>query len=209
MVSASRDGGGAQLDIIVVFLLLLLVLGRSHRVAVQENLVDRQLAFQLADLMFDIQQIVVILEPVLFKGQLLGRDLKLQCRVGQDDQRLARFHHRAILDQHLFHRAALVGGEIVGEEGRHRAAHRDIIFKRPLGDGADGQPVDRHAIDIPARAPKRPHTSAAGQDRHSGEDGVAAPAGLFGNSTVHAAKCVGRGLRSRAAAQAQHMFEVG
>ncbi len=206
---ARRDGGRAQLDVIVVFFLFLLVQGGRNRVAVQQDLVDRQIALQLADLVFDIQQVVVVFEPVLFKGQLLGRDLKLQRRIGQNDQRLARFHHRAIFDQHLFHRAALVGGEIIGEERRHGTAHRDVVLERALGDRADGQPVDRHAIDIAARAPERPHAGAAGQDRHSGEDGVAAPEGLLGDGAVHAVKRGARGLRDRAAAQAQHVFEVG
>ena len=103
--------------------------------------------------MLDFQQVVLVFESRLLKGQLLGRHLQLQGGIGQHDHRLAGFHPRAVLDQHLFHRAALVGGEISGDVGRNRAADGDIVFERAFGGSADRQPVGRHAIDIPAGSP--------------------------------------------------------
>ena len=60
-------------------------------IAVQQDLVARQIVLQLADLVFDIEQVVLIFEAGLLEGELLGRDLQLQRRIGQDDQRLAVF----------------------------------------------------------------------------------------------------------------------
>jgi hypothetical protein len=69
--------------------LFLLVGTGGDGVAVQQYFVARQIVFESADLVFDIQQIVFVFEAILFEGELLGRDLKLQRRIGKDDQRLA------------------------------------------------------------------------------------------------------------------------
>ena len=122
--------------------------------------------FSLADLVLDVQQVVLVFEARLLEGELLGGDLQLQRRIGQHDQRLAGLDLGAVFDQHLLDRAALVGGEIGGEEGRNRAAHRDVVLEWTFGDRADGQPVDRHAIDIPA-LPASSHAAPATDDQHA------------------------------------------
>ena len=82
--------------------------------------------------MFDVQQVMLILEARLLEGDLLSRDLQLQGGVGQDDEFLAALDHRAVLHQHLLHRAALVGGEIVDDERRDGAAYRDVVLEGAL-----------------------------------------------------------------------------
>ena len=162
---ARGDGGRAQLHIVIVIVLLLLVDAGRDGVAVEQDLVADQIVLEPADLMIDVQHIVLVFEAGLLEGELLGRDFQLQRRIGQDDQRLALLHHRAVLDQHLFHRAALGGGEIIGDQRRHRAAHGDEILERAFGHRADGELVDsardrRCRRDPTAPIPRRRPTNA-------------------------------------------------
>ena len=77
---ARGDGRGAQLHVVVIFLLLLLIGAGRDGIAVEQNLVARQIVLQLADLVLDVQQVVLVLEARLLEGELLGRDLQLQRR---------------------------------------------------------------------------------------------------------------------------------
>ena len=60
-----------------------------------------QIVLELVDLVLDIQNVVLVFEAGLLEGELLGRDLQLQRRIGEHDQRLALLHRGAVLDQHL------------------------------------------------------------------------------------------------------------
>jgi len=117
-------------------------------IAIQQDLVACEIALELAELVFDVEQLLLILEAGLLEGDLLGRDLQLQGGIGEDDEFRAALAHRAILDQHLRHRAALIGGEIVGDERDHRPAHRDVVLKGAGGDGGEGHAVQRHPVYV-------------------------------------------------------------
>ena len=145
-----------------------------------------KLFFSLADLMFDVEQVLLIFESGLLELQLLRSDLQLQGRIGQHDERLALFYDRAVLNQHLLHGAALIGGEMSDGEWGNHAAYGDVVFERTLGDRADSELVGLHAIDVSARPAQHPDCKTGNSNNQHGRRPIAAPKRLACHGPIHA-----------------------
>jgi hypothetical protein len=123
--------------------------------------------------MFDLEQVVFVFEAGFFQlyfGIFQCIDLpavsasreatcSCRCRVRQHDQRLSGLDLGAVLNEHLLHGAALVGGEIPRGEGRGRAAHGDEVFEWTFRDLPKSQIVDGHPVAVTAECRAQPKTS--------------------------------------------------
>ena len=71
---------------------------------------------------------------------------------------------------------------------RHAAAHGDEILERAPGHRADGELVDRHAIDAAARTRQRPHRRPCRRHNASSRDHQPLPQRIARHHAVHVGK---------------------